>query len=92
LFVCKQLSFEKVFSLKSCNTFFFSRGLREIFKPLFTFLTVLTSNEKARKTVVLIPTFNEAKNIEALICESLSTREEIEVLVVDDDFPDMTGF
>jgi glycosyltransferase involved in cell wall biosynthesis len=48
--------------------------------------------KKLVQTMVLIPTFNEAKNIEALICESLSTREEIEVLVVDDDFSDMTGF
>ena len=47
--------------------------------------------KKLVKTMVLIPTFNEAKNIEALISEILSTREEIEVLVVDDDFPDMTA-
>ncbi len=43
------------------------------------------------KTVVLIPTFNEANNIESLISEILSTREKIEVLVVDDDFPDMAA-
>jgi glycosyltransferase involved in cell wall biosynthesis len=42
------------------------------------------------KTVVLMPTFNEAKNTETLISEILSTREAVEVLVVDDDFPDMT--
>jgi len=48
--------------------------------------------KKLVQTMVLISIFNEAKNIEALISEILSTREEIEVLVVDDDFPDMTGF
>jgi dolichol-phosphate mannosyltransferase len=47
--------------------------------------------EKLVQTMVLIPTFNEAKNIEALICEILSTRKEIEVLVVDDNSPDGTA-
>ena len=41
--------------------------------------------------MVLIPTFNEANNIESIISEILSTIEKIEVLVVDDDFPDMTA-
>lgn len=44
------------------------------------------------KTVVMIPTYNEAGNIEPLIDELLLLPlEEIEILVVDDDSPDGTG-
>lgn len=39
----------------------------------------------------MIPTFNEAENIQSLIGEILSVDNEIEVLVVDDDSPDGTA-
>lgn len=39
----------------------------------------------------MIPTFNEADNIQSLIGEILKTDEEVEVLVVDDDSPDGTA-
>lgn len=43
------------------------------------------------KNVVVIPTFNEAGNILALLAEVLSAVPEADVLVVDDNSPDGTG-
>jgi dolichol-phosphate mannosyltransferase len=44
-----------------------------------------------RKKAVVIPTFNERDNIQALIPQVLAQDPEIEVLVVDDRSPDGTG-
>jgi glycosyltransferase involved in cell wall biosynthesis len=43
------------------------------------------------KPVALISIFNEAQQTETLIREILSTKEEIDVLVVDGDSPDGTA-
>lgn len=43
------------------------------------------------KVFVVIPTYNERDNIERLIPEVLAQRDDIEVLVVDDNSPDGTG-
>lgn len=44
------------------------------------------------KTVIMIPTYNEAGSIEPMIDELLGlSLEEMEILVVDDDSPDGTG-
>lgn len=49
--------------------------------------------EAPKKTVVMIPTYNEAGNIPALVREilALPVAGELQVLVVDDDSPDGTG-
>ena len=43
------------------------------------------------KTLVVTPTYNEAENIEKFIAQVLSQRQEIEMLIVDDNSPDKTG-
>ena len=43
------------------------------------------------RTLIVIPTYDERKNIEALIPKILDLSPEIEVLVVDDGSPDGTG-
>jgi dolichol-phosphate mannosyltransferase len=43
------------------------------------------------RVVVVIPTYNEAENLELLVPEVLAQDPRIEVLVVDDDSPDGTG-
>ncbi|RLA93203.1 MAG: polyprenol monophosphomannose synthase [Deltaproteobacteria bacterium] len=43
------------------------------------------------KSVAMIPTFNEAENIQSLIEEIIKVDKQIEVLVVDDDSPDGTA-
>jgi dolichol-phosphate mannosyltransferase len=43
------------------------------------------------RVVVLIPTYNEAENLELLVPEVLAQDPRIEVLVVDDNSPDGTG-
>lgn len=43
------------------------------------------------KTIVIIPTYNEAQNIEKLISEILSFQPDFDILVVDDNSPDGTG-
>lgn len=43
------------------------------------------------RTLVVIPTFNEALNIETLVTRLLAEGEEIDVLVADDASPDGTG-
>ncbi len=43
------------------------------------------------KVLVVIPTYNEAENIEEIIKKSLSVSPNVEILVVDDGSPDGTG-
>ncbi|WP_346881829.1 polyprenol monophosphomannose synthase [uncultured Algibacter sp.] len=42
-------------------------------------------------TVVIIPTYNEIENIEAIIRAVFSQSEHIHLLIVDDNSPDLTG-
>jgi len=42
-------------------------------------------------TVVIIPTYNEIDNIEAIIKAVFSQSESIHILIVDDNSPDLTG-
>jgi len=42
------------------------------------------------KTWVMIPTYNEAENIKALIKDILNLKKDINIVVVDDDSPDKT--
>jgi len=42
-------------------------------------------------TVVIIPTYNEAPNLERIVAAVLDVRESLDVLVVDDASPDGTG-
>ena len=44
-----------------------------------------------KKGLVIMPTYNEAINIERIIAEILSISPQLEVLVIDDDSPDDTG-
>lgn len=44
-----------------------------------------------KNAIVIIPTFNEIENIEAIIKAVFSQSEFIEILVVDDNSPDLTG-
>ena len=43
-------------------------------------------------TVVIIPTYNEKENIEAIIREVFSLTRHFHILVVDDGSPDGTAF
>ncbi len=43
------------------------------------------------RTVVVLPTYNEAENLPLIVPAILAQAEEIEVLVVDDASPDGTG-
>lgn len=43
------------------------------------------------KTLIIIPTYNENKNIQPLVNEILAIESRIEILVVDDNSPDGTG-
>ena len=43
------------------------------------------------KKLVIIPTFNEKENIEAIISAVLNLKEDFDILVVDDSSPDGTG-
>jgi len=44
-----------------------------------------------RDTIVIIPTYNEIENIEAIIRAVFSQSKDIHVLIVDDNSPDLTG-
>ena len=44
-----------------------------------------------QNTVVIIPTYNEIENIEAIIKAVLSKSDTIHVLIVDDNSPDLTA-
>jgi dolichol-phosphate mannosyltransferase len=43
------------------------------------------------RTVVIIPTYNEAENVPSLIERILGLDEDVDVLIVDDNSPDGTG-
>jgi len=43
------------------------------------------------RTIVVIPTYNEAENLPLLVPKVLAQDDDLEVLVVDDDSPDGTG-
>ncbi len=43
------------------------------------------------RTIVVLPTYDEAENLPLLVPEILAQADEIEILVVDDDSPDGTG-
>ena len=43
------------------------------------------------RTLVIIPTYNEAENLGSLVSEILGQDSELEILVVDDNSPDGTG-
>ena len=45
----------------------------------------------SHKPLVVIPTYNEAENIEKLIAEVVGASEGMRVLVVDDNSPDGTS-
>ena len=45
-----------------------------------------------KNTLIVIPTYNEADNIEAIICELMAINVNYHILVVDDSSPDGTGF
>ena len=44
-----------------------------------------------KRTIVVLPTYNEAENIPLIVPEILAQAPSVEVLVVDDDSPDGTG-
>jgi dolichol-phosphate mannosyltransferase len=44
-----------------------------------------------KRTIVVLPTFNEAENLPLIVPEILEQHEDLEVLVVDDNSPDGTG-
>jgi len=43
------------------------------------------------RTIVVLPTYNEAENLPLIVPEILAQAEELEVLIVDDNSPDGTG-
>lgn len=43
------------------------------------------------KSIVILPTYNEAENIGRLVEEILDVRPEVDVLIIDDNSPDGTG-
>lgn len=43
------------------------------------------------RSIVVLPTYNEAENIEKLVSETLALPYDIEVVIVDDNSPDGTG-
>src|SRR5437868_11138488 len=43
------------------------------------------------KTLVVIPTYNESENIQALVPAVMSKNLDVDILVVDDNSPDGTG-
>ena len=44
-----------------------------------------------KKTLVIIPTYNEIENIESIIREVFKIKIDLNILVVDDNSPDGTG-
>ncbi len=67
---------------------FFSLGLSFFYFPyLYTFLPLI---DAMKKTMVMLPTFNERENIAKLVPEILSINPNISIVVVDDDSPDGT--
>lgn len=54
-----------------------------------TGFTMADTNEQ--RTVVIVPTYNEIENVEALILAVLELPQPIDILIVDDNSPDGTG-
>ena len=44
-----------------------------------------------KKTLVIIPTYNEIENIESIIHQVFQIKIDLNILVVDDNSPDGTG-
>ena len=44
-----------------------------------------------RDAIVIIPTYNEIENIEAIIRAVFSNEKLFDILIVDDNSPDLTG-
>jgi len=53
--------------------------------------SAVSEQDKYKKTLVIIPTYNERGNIQRLIPEILNLDEQIHILVVDDGSPDDTA-
>jgi glycosyltransferase involved in cell wall biosynthesis len=51
----------------------------------------MTTNDVSKRALVIVPTYNEAENIERLVGEILAQTAPIDVVVVDDNSPDGTG-
>jgi len=68
-------------------------GIRRMTTPTRDFISRTFEQTQAIHTdaLIVIPTFNEAENIEPLVRETLSTTPGAEVLIVDDNSPDGTG-
>ena len=49
------------------------------------------TDETSEQVIVVVPTYNEAENIDALAESVLNAFPGIELLIVDDDSPDGTG-
>lgn len=43
------------------------------------------------RALVIVPTYNEAENIEAIVARVRASQPEVDILIVDDDSPDGTG-
>lgn len=46
---------------------------------------------EAQRALIIVPTYNEAENLEALVREVLALNANFEMLIVDDNSPDGTG-
>jgi len=51
----------------------------------------MTNSARAQRALVIVPTYNEAENIERLVGEILEQPAPLDVVVVDDNSPDGTG-
>jgi len=51
----------------------------------------MPSEDNVRRALVVVPTYNEAANIEALVEQILAQSAPLDVLIVDDASPDGTG-
>lgn len=51
----------------------------------------MTGDPKTVRAIVLVPTYNERENLEAILDALLDVQPEFEVLVIDDGSPDGTG-
>ena len=51
----------------------------------------MTDTQRADRALVIVPTYNEAENIERLVKEILQQPAPLDVVVVDDNSPDGTG-
>ena len=51
----------------------------------------MLSDEAVSRSLVVLPTYNERENLEAIVAAILAQADDLEVLVVDDGSPDGTG-